>query len=79
MILEHETQLQASGWIEKRRTLGAVEWLNDLISMSLGEMFRAQPAVAERLPALRKEVGSGRTTALAATRELMLLFRPPTE
>jgi LAO/AO transport system kinase len=78
-ILEHEAQLEASGWIQKRRTLGALEWMNDLISMGLSEMFRAQPAVAKRLPALREEVSSGHTTPLAATRELMRLFRPPAE
>jgi LAO/AO transport system kinase len=79
MILKHEAQLESSGWIEKRRTLGALEWMNDLIAMSLDEMFRTQPAVAERLPALRQEICSGRTTPLAATHELMKLFHPSAE
>ncbi len=79
MILKHEAQLESTGWIEKRRTLGALEWMNDLIAMSLDEMFRAQPAVAERLPALRQEIRSGRTTPLAATHELMKLFHPSAE
>ena len=79
MVLKHEAQLEASGWIEKRRTLGALEWMNDLIAMNLDEMFRAAPAVEKRLPALRKEVRAGRTTPLAATHELMRLFRPPVE
>jgi LAO/AO transport system kinase len=78
-ILKHEAQLEASGWIEKRRMLGALEWMNDLIAMSLAEMFRAQPAVAERLPTLRNEVRSGRTTPLAATHELLQLFHPSAE
>jgi hypothetical protein len=51
--------------------------MDDLISMGLAEMFRAQPAVAERLPALRREVRDGVVTPLAASRELLHLFRPP--
>ena len=75
MILEHEALLSTSGKLEERRTLGALQWMDDLISMGLGEMFRAQPSVADRLPALRKDVRSGRTTALAASRELLHLFQ----
>jgi LAO/AO transport system kinase len=77
MVLDHEAQLVASGKLEERRTLGALQWMDDLISMGLGEMFRAEPAVAERLPALRRGVRSGRVTPLAASRELLQLFRPP--
>ena len=79
MVLDHEAQQQASGWIEKRRAMGALQWMDDLLSMGLGEMFRAQPTVAERLPALRNEVRSGRTTPLAASRELLKAFQPTTE
>jgi LAO/AO transport system kinase len=76
MILEHEAQLTASGWIERRRTMGALTWMDDLISMGLGEMFRAEPAVASRLESARDEVRAGRMSALAASRELLGLFRP---
>lgn len=76
MVLDHEAQLVASGKLEERRTLGALQWMDDLISMGLGEMFRAEPAVAERLPALQRDVRSGRVTPLAASRELLHLFRP---
>jgi len=77
MVLEHEAQLEASGWIAERRTRGALEWMDDLISMGLAEMFRAQPEVAQRLPALQREVREGHVTPLAASRELLGLFRPP--
>jgi LAO/AO transport system kinase len=76
MVLEHEAQLTASGWIARRRTLGALTWLDDLISMGLAEMFRSQPEVAARLDSVRGEVREGRTSALAASRELLRLFRP---
>jgi LAO/AO transport system kinase len=77
MVLEHEAQLAASGRIAEMRTRGALQWLDDLISMGLEDMFRAQPAVAERLPALRQQVREGRVSPLAASRELLALFRPP--
>jgi LAO/AO transport system kinase len=77
MVLEHEALLNASGKLQQRRTQGALQWMDDLISMGLAEMFRAQPAVAERLPALRREVRDGIVTPLAASRELLHLFRPP--
>ena len=78
MVLEHDAQLEASGRIEERRTLGALQWMDDLISMELGESFRAEPAVADRLPALRRDVRQGLVTPLAASRELLDLFHPPT-
>jgi LAO/AO transport system kinase len=77
MVLEHEAQLEATGKIAERRTRGDLQWMGDLISMGLEEMFRSQPAVAERLPALQREVRDGVVTPLAASRELLRLFRPP--
>jgi len=77
MVLDHESQLQASGRIAERRTQGDLQWMNDLIAMGLEEIFHAQSAVAERLPALRREVHNGVVTPLAASRELLRLFHPP--
>jgi len=77
MVLDHEAQLSASGRIAERRMQGDLQWMEDLISMGLGEMFRAEPGVAERLPKLRQDVRQGRVSALAASRELLGLFRPP--
>ena len=77
MVLEHEAQLGATGHIAQRRTQGDLQWMDELVSMGLAEMFQAQPAVAQRLPALRQEVREGRVTPLAASRELLGCFRPP--
>ena len=76
MVLEHEAQLGANGRIAERRSRGNLEWLDDLISMGLAESFQAQHSVARRLPTLRCEVREGRTTPLAASRELLGLFHP---
>ena len=76
MVLVHEALMRASGRILERRTRGDLLWMDDLISMGLAEQFRSQPAVAERLPALRREVCEGRVTPLAASQELLRLFHP---
>jgi LAO/AO transport system kinase len=75
MVLDHEAQLGDAGKIAERRTRGDLQWMEELISLGLEEMFRAQPEVAERLPALRREVRDGVVTPLAASRELLRLFR----
>ena len=77
MVLEHEALLGATGRIAERRTLGDIQWMEDLISMGLAELFQAQPNVAERLPSLQRDVREGRVTPLAASRELLELFHPP--
>jgi LAO/AO transport system kinase len=74
VVLEHEALLGASGRIAERRMRGDLQWMRGLISMGLEEMFRAQPAVAGRLPALEREVRDGVVTPLAASRELLRLF-----
>jgi len=75
MVLDHEAQLEATGKIAERRMRGALQWLEELLSMGLTEMFRAQPAIAGRLPAIEREVREGRITPLAASRELLSIFR----
>ena len=77
MVLEHEALLGATGRIAERRTLGDLQWMEDLISMGLAESFQAQPNVAARLPSLQRDVREGRVTPLAASRELLELFHPP--
>jgi LAO/AO transport system kinase len=76
MVLQHEAQLQATGKIAERRTHQALQWMDDLVSIGLEELFCSDPAVAERLPALRRDVRMGRVTPFAASRELLALFHP---
>src|SRR5208283_4220531 len=76
MVLEHEAQLSPTGKIAERRTRQALQWMDDLVSMGLEEMFRAEPAVAERSHALRRDVRLGHVTPFAASRELLALFHP---
>ncbi|MDR3746251.1 MAG: methylmalonyl Co-A mutase-associated GTPase MeaB [Acidobacteriaceae bacterium] len=75
MVLDHEVKLEALGKIEERRRKGALQWMNELISMGLEDIFCKHPVVADRLPVLQQEVRDGRTTPLAASFELLRDFR----
>ena len=50
-------------------------WMDELTLLGLEDLFRGKRAVAARLPHLRQEVRHGRITPLAASRELLALFR----
>jgi LAO/AO transport system kinase len=76
LVLEHEARLQASGKLAERRSRSDVQWMHELISSGLGDIFRSQPAVAEVMPKLEKDVRCGRVTPLAASRKLLNLFPP---
>jgi LAO/AO transport system kinase len=75
MVLEHEARLGATGGIAQRRTQQALAWMDDLVSLGLEELFRGNHRVAERLPALQREVRRGHVTPFAASRELLALFQ----
>lgn len=74
-ILEHRSKLEASGWIARRRSAQAVEWMGELVSLGLEDALRRSPSVAARLPKLRESVERGQATPFAASREVLRLFR----
>ena len=76
MVLAHRALLEGNGFLARRRNLQALQWMNELTTLGLDELFRRNRAVAERLPLLREEVRLGRTTPFAASRELLALFHP---
>jgi LAO/AO transport system kinase len=71
MVLDHEAQLEASGKLAERRARGNVQWMRELISGGLIEIFQSHPVVAALLPRLEQEVRSGTVTPLAASRKLL--------
>jgi LAO/AO transport system kinase len=75
MILEHRQQMEQSGYLARRRSRQALVWMHELVALGLKESFRSHRAVQQRLPQLEHAVGSGQTTAFAASRELLALFR----
>jgi LAO/AO transport system kinase len=74
MVLEHRRLLESNGYLAERRSLQALQWMNELVSLGLEDLFRSDPSVAARLPALQAAVRQGRATSFAAARELLDLF-----
>jgi len=74
MILDHRRQLEQGGHLAERRSVQALQWMVELVSLGLEELFRGDRSVAERLPQLREAVRQGRVTPFAASRELLALF-----
>jgi LAO/AO transport system kinase len=74
-VLDHRALLEGNGWLARLRNLQALQWMTELTMLGLEDLFRANHAVAERLPELREEVRQGHMTPFAASRELLALFR----
>jgi LAO/AO transport system kinase len=75
MVLDHRQLLETNGYVARRRSRQALDWLGELISIGLETAFRQDPLVAARLPELRQAVEQGHMTPFAASRELLALFR----
>ena len=76
MVLAHRDHLEQNGFLGERRGRQALQWMDELISLGLEELFRGNPAIAARLPQLREAVRRGEATPSAASRELLSLFHP---
>ena len=74
MVLEHRELLEGNGHLERVRSAQAVEWMNELLSLGLAELFRNDAEVAARLPLVKEGVRGGRMTPFAASRELLARF-----
>ena len=71
MVLDHRKLMEGNGLLAQRRSRQALEWMNELVMLGLEESFRADRAVAARLPRLQEEVRRGQMTPFAASRELL--------
>jgi len=77
-VLAHRAHMEAGGHVTVVRRRQALAWMHELVTSGLEAALRADPAVADALPALEAAVGEGRTTAFAAAREILALFRRST-
>ena len=75
MVLDHETQLQRSDTVSERRALGNLQWMRELISGGLSEIFNSASSVSELIPQLENDVRRGRITPHAASRRLLKAFQ----
>lgn len=75
IVLQHRTQLEASGWFERRRHEQALEWMKDALLDGIEEELRRGVAVDERFAASQRQVAEGRLSPFLAARQLLALFR----
>lgn len=75
MVLEHRELLERNGWLERRRSRQSLEWMAELIRVGLEESFLGNRAVADRFPGLERSVQMGKVSPLAASRQLLDVFR----
>ena len=75
LVLDHRARMEANGHLASRRRAQSVAWMLELVRADLDIAFRTHTRVADALPALEAAVAEGRTTAFAAARHLLALFR----
>jgi LAO/AO transport system kinase len=76
MILDHRAQQEAGGRLERRRQAQALNWMRELISSGLQEIFQNASTVQERLARLEHSVGEGTISPSRAARELLGALPP---
>lgn len=74
-IVEHRKVMTGAGAFQARRQRQAVEWMRDMLQDRMMSMLKANPAVAERLPALEGNVASGALLPTLAVDEVMALLK----
>ena len=75
MVLAHRALMEADGRLGSQRRAQSVAWMFELVRTGLDGAFRSDLHVAAALPELEAAVADGRTTAFAAARQLLGLFR----
>jgi len=74
MVSEHRELLTHNGWFHERRRGQALDWMKELIRLGLEDLFRADPEIGRRMPAVVEDVRRGRMSSFSAARELLALF-----
>ncbi|MDR0310125.1 MAG: methylmalonyl Co-A mutase-associated GTPase MeaB [Acidobacteriota bacterium] len=75
MILDHRQLAENRGFLTKRRSRQALDWMNELLLIGIEESFRDDPKVAARLPLAEEKVRLGAVTPFAASRDLLRLWK----
>jgi LAO/AO transport system kinase len=75
MVRDHRSQQTATGCFEKRRRAQTLDWMRQLISTGLHDLFREDIEIQSRLPELARRVQQGEISSLTAARELLNAFR----
>ena len=73
-VLDFAAVTRANGWFEKARHEQGRRAMHELFENELIRLFRADPAVQQRMSSLEQEVISGETTTICAVHDLLTLF-----
>lgn len=74
LVLEHRATLEANGHFQARRRRQALDWMHQLISLGLENLFKTDPNVSARLPGMVEEVRRGQISSSSAACDLLALF-----
>lgn len=74
-ICTFEQRMVDSGELQGNRARQATSWMWSEIGEGLMDRFKADKAVADRLPSLKKQVADGQITPSAAAAELLGIFK----
>ena len=74
VVLDHRELLESNGYLARRRSRQALEWMQELIALGLEDSFRQDVQVSARLPMMRTAVDRGQMTPLAAANQLLRIF-----
>lgn len=75
MICSYRYAMEQSGEFADKRRRQSTDWMWTLVMDNLKDLFRRDEAVEALLPALQRDVASGKTTPGAAARRLLEVFR----
>jgi LAO/AO transport system kinase len=73
-VLDHREKTKATGEFDLRRQRQAVEWMREMLSDRMMASLKANPKVAERLPALESAVRAGELLPTLAVDEVLKLM-----
>ena len=74
MITDHQAKTLASGDFAARRQRQAVSWMRDMLEDRLMGALKANPAVAAALPAIERDVRSGKLLPTLAVDQVMAMM-----
>ncbi len=75
IVSEHRAQLETNGFFSARRKRQAGDWMHELISTELEDLFQHDAAVAALLPSLESAVQNGTMAPSVAARRALSVFR----
>lgn len=75
MILEHREHLESTGRLADLRSGQALQWMRELVFEGLERDMHRDERLKQRIRELQAEVRQGKTTPVAASRELLARFR----